>query len=47
MNRWRKYFKDFLNFRDNREAKLKYLGKGGVKSQKREEIENTSMKIKI
>ena len=31
MNRWRKYFKDFLNFRDNREAKLKYLGKGGVK----------------
>ena len=31
---WREYF-DYLNFRDDREAELSSLGKGGISSERR------------
>ena len=47
LSRWREYFDYFLNLRDDREAELNYLGRGGVENMIRREVENMNLEEEI
>ena len=47
LSRWREYFDYFLNLRDDREAELNYLGRGGVENMIRREVENMNLEEEL